>query len=138
MSQIGQVCAFGLVKLQRPGERVQHAVGDAVEVAQLEAGVVVDVDPGEHGDFLPAQPGNAPVAAVDRQAGLLRADLGPPGGQEIADLGPVVHDHDATSGLTGLGGSGSSCLRDEPVARCTAAIPPRPHDLNLDPPANIK
>jgi hypothetical protein len=66
------VCAFGLVELECAGERFEHAVGDPVEVAPFEAGVVVGADPSEQCDFLPAQTGDAPVAAVGRQTRLLR------------------------------------------------------------------
>src|SRR6266699_1149808 len=39
------------------------------------AGVVVHTHPGQHCDLLAAQPGHAPVAAVDGQTCLLRCDL---------------------------------------------------------------
>src|SRR2546421_12317683 len=52
--------------------------------------------PGKRGAFSPAQPGTPPVAAVGRQACPFRRDPGPPGDQEVADLVPVVHGHDAT------------------------------------------
>ena len=42
-----QVGALGLVELQRPGERVEHAGGGAGDLAALEAGVVLDAEPGE-------------------------------------------------------------------------------------------
>jgi hypothetical protein len=66
--------------LERAGERVEHALGDPVEVAPFEAGVVVDADPGEQRDFLAAQAGDAPVIAVGGQPGLPRRDLGSPRG----------------------------------------------------------
>jgi len=68
--EIEQVRAFGLVELQGAGERFQHAVGDAVEVAALDPGVVGDADAGQDGDFLAAQAGD-PAAAVGGQPGLL-------------------------------------------------------------------
>jgi hypothetical protein len=89
--EIGQVGAFGFVELQRAGQCVEDVVGDAAGVAAFELGVVVDADPGQHGDFLAAQARDAPVTAVGGQAGLLRGDPGPPGGQEIPDLAPAVH-----------------------------------------------
>ncbi len=65
-----QVRPSGLVELQRAGEGLQHVVGDATEIAALEAGVVVDAHPGEQRDLLPTQPGHPPVAAERGQAGL--------------------------------------------------------------------
>ena len=53
---------FGVVELERAGERFEHAFGDAAQVAALEPGVVGDADAGEHGDLLAAQSGNAPRA----------------------------------------------------------------------------
>jgi len=44
-SEVVQVGAFGLVQVQRPGERVQDAVRDSGEVAAFETGVVLDADP---------------------------------------------------------------------------------------------
>ena len=54
--------AFGVVQLQRADERLEHRLGDAAEVAALEARVVVDADAGEHRDLLAAQPRHAPRA----------------------------------------------------------------------------
>jgi hypothetical protein len=52
-----------------------------------------------HGDFLAAQAGNVAVAAVERQAGLLRGDLDSPGGQELANwLEPVTGQDDQVAG----------------------------------------
>jgi len=74
-----------------------------VRIAPFQAGVVVDADPSEHRDLLPAQSGHPPVAAIGGQARPLRGDPGSPGGQEVADLVPVVHGHHATfrAGLAG-------------------------------------
>jgi hypothetical protein len=90
------VRALGLVQLQGAGERAEHTVGHAAGVAALEPGVVVDADPGQQRHLLAAQPGDAPVPAVGGQPRLIRGDPGPPRGQEVADLVPVVHDHEAT------------------------------------------
>ena len=65
--------ALGLVELQRADEGLEHAVGDALRVAPLEPGVVLDADAGEQRDLLAAEPGDAPVTAVRGQPGLLRA-----------------------------------------------------------------
>jgi hypothetical protein len=91
--QVEQVAPLGLVQLQGLSEGVQHALGDPAQVAPLQAGVVVDAHPGQQRDLLPAEARHAPVGAVDGQAGLLRSDPGPPGGQELTDLVAVVHDH---------------------------------------------
>ena len=95
--EVEQMRPLRLVELKPTGERLQHGLRDALEVPALEAGVVVDADAGEHRDLLAAQPGNATGATEDRQARLLRRDPGPPRGQELADLAPVVHDHDGTA-----------------------------------------
>jgi hypothetical protein len=73
------VGALGLVELERAGECIQHGLGDPAEVSPLQAGVVVDAHPGQQRDFFPAEPWNAPVAAVGGQACLLRRDPGSPG-----------------------------------------------------------
>jgi hypothetical protein len=89
--EVGQVRPFGLVELQRPGQRIQHGLGDAAEVAPFESGVVLDAHPGQIGDLATAQPGHPPVAAVGRQAGPLGGDLGPARAEEGLDLFAVVH-----------------------------------------------
>ena len=61
--EVEEVGALGVVELQRAGERLQHALGDAACVAALEPGVVVDADAGEQRDLLAAEPGNAPAPA---------------------------------------------------------------------------
>src|SRR3954451_25449178 len=111
---------FGVVELQRPGQRLEHAVGDAAEVAAFQPDVVVDADTGEQRDLLPAQPAHPAVAAVPGQPGPLRGDSGAPGGEEIADLRPVVHDLDATSEPRSAGGSVSTWVS----RHCHAATPP--------------
>ena len=81
-----EVVALGLVELEGVDEPVQDAVGDAADAAALEAGVVLDADPGEQGDLLAAQPGDAAVRAVHGQAGLLGRDLGAAGGEELPEV----------------------------------------------------
>ena len=88
--QVEQVEPFGLAELQCSGDGFQHAVGDAGQVAFLQPGVVVGADPGEHRDFLAAQPGDAPVAAVEAQPGLLRGDPAAAGDEEVPYVGPVA------------------------------------------------
>src|SRR6266542_2574517 len=82
---------------QRTGERFQHPLRDPTEVPPLKAGVVFDAHTGQQRGLLPPASGHAPVAAVSGQACLLRRDPGARGGQELANLVPIVHHHDATS-----------------------------------------
>ena len=65
--------AFGLVELQGPDDAFEHVLGDAVGVAALEAGVVLDADPGEHRHLFAAQALDPAVAAVDGEPGVARA-----------------------------------------------------------------
>ena len=101
--QAEQVRTLGLVELQRPDERLQHAVRDALCVAALQPGVVLGAHAGEQGDLLAAQPGNAPLTAEGGQARLLRRDLAPPGDQELAQLLPGVHEKKARSPTGSVG-----------------------------------
>ena len=84
--------SFGVVQLQRAGECLEHRLGNAAQIAALETRVVVDADAGQKRDLLAAEPGHAPRSAVRAQPCLLRRDLRPPGGQELANLVPRVHD----------------------------------------------
>jgi hypothetical protein len=89
--EIEEVSALGVVELECTRERLEDALRNAARVAALEARVVVDADPGEEGDFLPAKSGDASVPPEGAQTRLLRRDLGSPGGEELADLAPGVH-----------------------------------------------
>ena len=89
--QVEQVGAFGFVELQGTGDGFEDAVGDTGEVAALEPGVVVDADPGEHGDLFAAQAGHPPVGAVGRQSDVLWGEAGAAGGEELAHVVPVDH-----------------------------------------------
>jgi hypothetical protein len=88
--------AFDLAELQGAGDRVEDVVGDAADVALLQVDVPVGADTGEHGDFFAAQPGYAPPAGV-REPDPLGGELGAAGGEEVPDLGAVVHGLHATS-----------------------------------------
>ena len=90
--QIEQVLAFGVVKLQRPSHRLQHRPRCPRQVAPLEPAVVVDAQPGEHGNLLPPQPRNAPIPAIAGQPGLLRRDPGSAADQKVPDVLAVIHD----------------------------------------------
>ena len=83
--EVEEVRALGVVELERAGQRLQHALGDAADVAALQAGVVRDADAGQDGDLLAAQPGNA-ATPVGVQPRLLGRDPGAAGGEELADL----------------------------------------------------
>jgi hypothetical protein len=77
VDEIEQVPAFGLVQLQRAGERFEDGVGDTGRVAPFQPRVVVDADPGQQRDFLPAEPGDPAMAAVGGQTGPFRREPGP-------------------------------------------------------------
>ena len=63
---------LGVVELQRPGDRVEDAVGGAAQAALLQPRVVVGGQAGELGDLLAAQSGDAAPGAVQLQPSLLR------------------------------------------------------------------
>ena len=64
VDQVDQVCVFDFVELENPTQVVDDLVRDTAGVTSLEAGVVLDADTGEQGNFFPAQPRNPPPAAV--------------------------------------------------------------------------
>ena len=68
----------------------EHELGDAADVAALQALVVLDAHAGQRGDLLAAQARHAPLA-VGGQAGLLRRDLRPARGEELGDVVGGVH-----------------------------------------------
>jgi hypothetical protein len=86
---------------------VEDAFGSAGHVAALQADVVLGADPGQGGDFLTAQTGDAAAAAVHPQPRLFGGDARPPGGQELPDIGPdllsVGHVIDRTRPIRGAG-----------------------------------
>jgi len=53
--KVEQMFPLGLIELQRPGERIEHALGHAGEVPALELGVVLDADTGQVDDLAAAQ-----------------------------------------------------------------------------------
>jgi hypothetical protein len=76
---------FGVVELQRPGDRLQHRLGRAGQVPPLQAHVVIDRDPGQHRDLLPAQPGyTATIATLDAGRSLFIDHRDP---DQVARLG---------------------------------------------------
>ncbi len=84
------------------GERVEHRRRHAAKRAALQLGVVLDADPRQRGHLTAAQPLDAALTDLG-QAGLRGRDLGSPRGQELADLGSVVHAFDGTSFAGSLG-----------------------------------
>ena len=91
--EIEEVGSFGVVELKRAGERFQHGLRDAAGLPPFEPCVVVDADPGEQRNLLPAESRHATCAgSVGAQACLLRRDLRAPGSQELTELVPRVHD----------------------------------------------
>jgi hypothetical protein len=101
--EVEQVGAFGVVELERPGERFEHAVGGAGDVSAFQARVVLDADAGQGGDLLAAQPRNA-ATAVGRQPCLLGRDPGAAGGEELADLLLGLHEAQVRPGSRPSGG----------------------------------
>lgn len=73
-----EVPAFGLVKAQDAGERVEDLLGGLGRPALLQAYVVVDADSGQVRDLFAAQPFD-PAATVGGDACGRRADPGTPG-----------------------------------------------------------
>jgi hypothetical protein len=63
--------AFVVVELQRPGHSLEHRLRRTREVSALEAGVVVDAHPCEHGDLLAPQALHPTYGAVGEQPSLL-------------------------------------------------------------------
>src|SRR5439155_21918580 len=111
MRKVEQMRTLGLVELKRTSQRLEHVLRHATHVPALKPGVVVDADSGEQRDLLTAKPWNAAVVAVDGQTHLVRRDLGSPGGQELADLGPGVHGHEGSSAQLTLGGPVSTWIK---------------------------
>lgn len=93
---------FSVIKLQSAAKRIEYGVGDAAQVATLEPGVVLRADTCELGHLRAAEAGYPPEA-VGSQVGLLRADLGSPGNQELAHLVGVVHVLDVRPNAALLG-----------------------------------
>ena len=82
--------ALGIVELERPGQRFEHELRDAADLAALQAPVVVGADAGQRRDLLATQAGHPPPA-VARQAGLLGRDPRPARGEELGDVVGGVH-----------------------------------------------
>ena len=121
LGEVEQVGAFGVVKLQSAGDRVQDAGGDAAECTAFKLGVVLDAHPGQGGDLAATQPRH-PASPGLRYPGLIGSDLGTPRGQELADFGAVVHVNDSTTATGWLGCPISTPINSDFLARCDAAF----------------
>ena len=84
--QVQQMCALGLVELERPHTGIEHLIGDPAGRATLEAGVVLDADPREKRDLLASRPATRALPAVDGQARASGRESGAASGQELADV----------------------------------------------------
>jgi hypothetical protein len=84
--KIVQVLVLGFVQAENAGEGVGDGGAWPGFLAAFQAGVVVDADPGEGGEFLTAQPRGAAQPCASRQPGLGWGDLGAPGAQEAPQL----------------------------------------------------
>ena len=103
VGEVEEVGALGIVELQGSGERVEHRCRNPAERTALQLGVVLDADTRQGSHLTAAQPLDSPLTDLG-QARLPGCDLGSPRGQELADLGSVVHAFDGTScaGLPGM------------------------------------
>jgi hypothetical protein len=82
----------GGVKAQRASESVDDGLGGAGVLALLEAGVVVDADPGQLRYLLPAEAANATSRGARIQPHRRRGHVGPAPSQELAQLRRSTHD----------------------------------------------
>jgi hypothetical protein len=119
--KVHEVGVLGVVELQGPCQCLEDAVRDPLDVAALEAGVIRNADPGEDGDLFAAQSGDA-ARAVARQSNLVRADPGPTGGQELADLGLSVHDFQGRPTRLGVGDPASTPIKRGCLSRSISAF----------------
>jgi hypothetical protein len=82
---------LGLVEVQRPRQALENALGNSPEAAAFEPRVVLDADACEQRDLPPPQARYATGATESGQADLVRCEPGATGGEEVANLGAVVH-----------------------------------------------
>jgi len=128
--QVKEVRALGLVELERAAHGVEHVVGHAAGVAALETRVVLDADPREQRHLLAPQARHPARSAVGRETGMLRCQLRPARGEELADLVCVVH----VSGTVRRCANGREATPSTPITRAflevghgglMAAAPPK-------------
>jgi MFS transporter, DHA2 family, methylenomycin A resistance protein len=89
--EVEEVLPLGVVKVEGAGKGLEHRLGNTGEVPALQARVVLDAHSGELSHLGPAQAGHPSLLPVRGQARRLGGDPGTAGGQELADLGAVVH-----------------------------------------------
>lgn len=70
--QAAQVLVLVVLQREGAGEGADHGRAGPSLLAVLQADVVVDADPGQGGQFLAPQPGRAPQAGADLEAGCSR------------------------------------------------------------------
>jgi hypothetical protein len=121
LGEVEQVGAFGFVKLECTGDRVQDGGRDAAECTAFKLGVVLHAHPGQVGDLAATQPRD-PATPRLRYPGLLGSDLGTPRGQELADFGAVVHINDGTTATGWLGCPINTPINSDFLARRGAAF----------------
>jgi hypothetical protein len=121
LGEVEQVGAFGFVKLESAGDRVQDGGGDAAECTAFKLGVILNAHPGQVGDLAATQPRD-PATPRLRYPGLLGSDLGTPRDQELADFGAIVHVNEATTAAGWLGCPISTPINSDFLAGCGAAF----------------
>lgn len=84
--QVEEMGALDVVEEQRPRDGVEDALGRAADVAALEAGVVVEADSGELGDFLAPQARDPALAAEVVDAGLCGCHVRTPCDEELPNV----------------------------------------------------
>ena len=114
--------ALGVVELERPGQRLQHALGGAAHVSAFQARVVRNAHAGQDRDLFAAQSGDA-TGTVGRQPGLLGRDPGAAGGEELPDLLLGLHENQPRPGDARLGDPASTSLnRDSHLLQIRALL----------------
>ncbi len=91
--RLGEVREVGVLGVRQPqgaGDGVEDLRGDVLPVALFEPRVVGHGHPGQLGQLLAAQPRHPAVPPEVRQPHVLRLEPGPPGAQELAELGTPV------------------------------------------------
>ena len=138
--QVVQVLPFRVVELQGARHRLQHRLRRAGQIAALQPGVVVDADPGQHGDLLAPQTLHPPPVTMGGQPGLLGGEPGPAAGQEVPDVSAAVHGLDARTDPAGEPGPVSTRIAGsfQPACRgrltgCITATAPVTADRRSSP-----
>src|SRR5574337_2355 len=111
LCQSVEVIAFGLIEVQRRGQRVQHTIRGAGEVAPLHSHVVVHRHPSQPRDLFAAQTLDPAVTTISRQARLLGRYSGAPRTEELPDRGAQiqrVHELHGKGPASAAGGTGDT------------------------------